>query len=203
MRSFAKCCVQKRAKKGAPHNQQIGEVAQFTNESAEVTVRNHVPNERPVKHKRNLPGAAAPRMSCAPNARQSVTLRRSHRRMSGTTRDDEGGVFATSACSEYFRFRHPATPRARVQERVQQVFAVCWLTSLANERCVRGLTTHPPRTPQQSVYPGAPRTKGSPSAMPQVKPATSQALLYSFTLKNRNSLNRWKHQRARQTKSRL
>ena len=36
------CCVQSARRKGLPHNQHIGDVAQFTNESAEATVRNHV-----------------------------------------------------------------------------------------------------------------------------------------------------------------
>ena len=35
----------KRTKKGTSHNQQIGDVAQFKKESAEVTVRNHVLDE--------------------------------------------------------------------------------------------------------------------------------------------------------------
>ena len=48
----------------------------------------------------------------------------------------------------------------RVQEGVQQVIAVRWPTSLANQRCVRRQTTHPPKTPQQSVYSVEFRTVG-------------------------------------------
>ena len=39
----------------------------------------------------------------------------------------------------------------RVKEGVQQVIAVRWPRSLANQRCARGPTTHRPKTPQQSV----------------------------------------------------
>ena len=35
-------CVQSARKREAPHNQQIGDVAQFTSESADVTARNNV-----------------------------------------------------------------------------------------------------------------------------------------------------------------
>ena len=48
----------------------------------------------------------------------------------------------------------------RVQEGVQQVIAVRWPTSLANQRCVRRQTTHPPKTPQHSVYSVEFRTVG-------------------------------------------
>ena len=148
--SSAACKVHE---KGAPHKQQIGDVAQFANERAEVTLRNHILNKKkPVKLRRNLPGPAAVRTSCAlkrnaaSNILESVTLMWSQRRMAGKIRDDEGGVFATSASSEYFRFiqSRRKTPR-------QQVTAVRWPTSLANQRCVRGPTTHSPTTPQHSV----------------------------------------------------